>query len=235
MKLRQRKAVNLNENSVPTPLADSNRRYHFQVRTSDGHPWEDKFSALMKQQVCGHPGCTRMNIVGIERCEDHMSMDFGVRICPSQYGQGLVTTRAFAANEEFAFLYVGEVITHREKFRRYGRYTAPYTMDNSDSHQREPTCVDAALVRGVASIINHSDTPNVKASMTVNDRGVTIIKLMTLTDIPIAQELFLNYNAGHGSQHAQHYQFNKNERNTITFDNEGGNPPLKKSRRKSQV
>ncbi len=202
----------------PTPArvyTNSNLVYHFQVRNNDRAPWRDIFVAPMKQQVCEHSGCSRVNVIGLERCAEHMSSDLGVRIGPSLHGQGLFATRPFREGEVFGFTYLGEQITLRTKQQRYQGHTAPYGIDNADVTQDEKTCLDAATIRGVAAMINHSDSPNVRARLSVAPDTSTIIEFSAKQAIPAGHELFLDYNEGHAKPHAVHYLFSDNERSII--------------------
>ena len=90
----------------------------------------------------------------------------------------------FKPNEFIAY-YDGQVINHQELLERYGQWTAPYGI-KLHHNQYE----DAALSRGVGSLINHSPRrANVRFSISANNK----IKIIATKNIKNNAELFVNY------------------------------------------
>jgi SET domain-containing protein len=129
----------------------------------------------------------------------------------------------------------GEEMTHRANHRRYRGHTAHYSLVNADSTQEEPTVLDAATVRCIAAMMNHSATPNVVAFLSVAPDTSTRVEFRTLQAIPAGQELCFDYNAGHSERGSTRYTFHENERSVITRASSppASNPPSKRKAYKS--
>lgn len=84
--------------------------------------------------------------------------------------------------------YFGEIVTEAEIDRRYGDFTAPYSI------QRGPDeYIDAACVRSVVSMINHK--PKAKGANVefITNTETNNVEVVALKDIYSGTELFVDY------------------------------------------
>lgn len=135
----------------------------------DGCKQEKKiWSGLLRGQVCLDPNCTRYVYIGRPYCHQHLSKRMKIKIQESEIlgaGHGIFAHEKGKTCHDVVFKkgnivceYKGERISASKADERYGEDgLVAYGAD-------DPTgkVIDAALVRHVGSIANHSTRPNAK-------------------------------------------------------------------------
>ena len=187
------------------------RYFHF--HTDD--PDLDWFDAPLKSKQCekhtkSGARCKKKVIIGAPICWQHLKSQMFLEVNNSTIngaGKGLFARKPSAPDNEIIFKkgdfianYSGQIITQEELLRRYGDYTAPYGMELS---KKSRLIEDAALARGVGSLINHKPRgANVKFIRGRNNR----VRLHATKNIKNNDELFTNY--------GREYRFNEPTRSS---------------------
>jgi hypothetical protein len=146
---------------------------------------ERSFTCQLERRRCGGQdidasvgivrGCGQWVDVGLPFCPRHARRAYGVEIRPSSVqgaGLGLFATRPFAEDEKIA-PYFGERLTQTQLNERYGsvNVTAPYAIADGQNRQGRRMIADAACVRSIASLANHSSTAPNAEFVSVRLRG----------------------------------------------------------------
>jgi hypothetical protein len=169
------------------------------------------FECKLESSQCGAETktgapCKKNSVIGLPFCYVHSKSYLKLEIRDSDIegaGKGVFAFNPHAnhgrvfSRSEFICEYVGEVLTAEEVDERYGAthdLTAPYTIRVSANR-----FLDAACRRGIAGVINHSVTPNVRF-YTYQGR----VRCKAIRNINHGTELKANYYAG--------YQFQDNHR-----------------------
>ena len=117
-------------------------------------------------------------------------------------------------------LYQGEVTNHQEAIRRYGIHTNPYSLQatqrvfnsrmnrHSSRNIQSAPIIDAALLRGVGSIINHK--PHAQANVYFRCQKVPhmnewMYKILARQDILNGEELYVDYGDACGDFTHNHF------------------------------
>ena len=173
--------------------------YKFVFKVGD----EEYFSANVQSFQCndhtkaGHR-CTRTTVLGSPFCYTHLLYNKNLRIKPSTLpnaGKGLYAMNGKQGNEilfrigDTICQYTGEVLTGAQVEERYGDYTAPYT-----THVRDDRYLDAATIRGVASLAN-SWANHQNAQLWTHGNNVS---MKATKNIRNNQEIFCSYGQGGG-------------------------------------
>ena len=154
--------------------------------------------------------CKNRTVIGAAICWVHLLRKHNLAIRDSQYGKGLyaVDTKVNAQLQPKPIVfkkgakvieYLGEEVKAAVLEDRYGSKTAPYAMA-----KHKGLYVDAALLRGVGSLANHSPKPNCRAGLT-NRNTITIT---AYKNIRHGEEVTLNYNNQSADKQSR-YQFNE--------------------------
>ena len=104
--------------------------------------------------------CKNRCVIGNQLCWTHLLAHHNLRIAPSLHGKGLFVKNAnsnlpiYKPNQTI-IPYGGEPIDLLELHKRYGSGTAPYAVSLNSNATK---FIDAALLRGVGSLANHSTT-----------------------------------------------------------------------------
>ena len=134
--------------------------------------------------------CKNRCVIGNQLCWTHLLAHHNLRIAPSLHGKGLFVKNAnsnlpiYKPNQTI-IPYGGEPIDLLELHKRYGSGTAPYAVSLNSTATK---FIDAALLRGVGSLANHSTTPNARFSI---HKGK--ISLKALQNIYNNDEITVNY------------------------------------------
>ena len=199
--------------------------FHFHSKEYNGIQFDGKLTSeqCVHRHATGHR-CKNKTVMSLDRCWVHVRKDYHVKIAPSSVpdaGRGLFAFNGTNRNSNdvvFAngvrlFPYLGEIITKDTLEERYGTveddHTAPYVIElTKKSGQYE----DAALHRGIGSLINHGTRrqSNCRFSVTRNNR----IMVVTTKKIRNGEELRINYN-GNGNSGSR-YQINEDGIKTST-------------------
>ena len=153
--------------------------------------------------------CKNRTVIGAAICWIHLLRKHNLAIRDSQYGKGLFAIASVSDQlhpKPIVFKkgvkvieYLGEEVKADVIEDRYGSKTAPYAMAKAKG-----LYVDAALLRGVGSLANHSPRPNCRAGLT-NRNTITIT---AFKNIRHGEEIMLNYNNQSASKQSR-YQFNE--------------------------
>lgn len=201
--------------------------FHFHVANDD----RIHFDGMLASERCGHRHangdiCKKRTIMSLDRCWIHVRIDYHVKIADSSIpnaGKGLFAFDNTAPDNnnnivfkknECLFSYLGEVITRDTLDERYGQpdaeqHTAPYAIELTKKSQEYE---DAALHRGIGSLINHGTTSqaNCRFSITKNNR----IVIRATKDIRNGKELRINYRGA--SHNKSQYRINEHGVSTST-------------------
>jgi hypothetical protein len=174
--------------------------FHFHYTDAGGRL--RKFDKTLKSMRCIHriPGtgrCLKRCLIGLKECWMHLEKNRTLKIRESGHLQNLGHTGkglyAYHRNTNRVVLfkkgetickYNGERINTRELRKRYGRYTAPYGIKVGNKYE------DAALQRGVGSLVNHA-IRGTNCSL-VHDDDANVL-LEADTDIKNGDELLTSY------------------------------------------
>lgn len=147
-------------------------------------------------------------------CRAHLKSEFKVDIRPSTIpnaGLGLFVSSKQHGPDEVVFKahntivpYFGEAVDRQTIMERYGRFTAPYGIQNTNLHFE-----DGATHRGVGTLINHKPA-SANAYFSVF-RGKASIK--ALRGIKNNTELFLSYGRAYRMNEPVQYSTNKKKWN----------------------
>lgn len=140
--------------------------------------------------------CTKHSLIGIPYCWIHLQYNHYLKIKKSTIpngGLGLFAFNKKAGDNpifkkgEKIIQYVGENIDLEELNERYNKYTGPYAIQVNKN-----LYIDAALERGVGSLINHKNKSNTNCEF-MNSNKKKEIWIRATKNIYHDQELFLNY------------------------------------------
>ena len=147
--------------------------------------------------------CKRRCIIGFELCFSHRIKQDNIDIQPStipQAGVGLFADNGSDNNSvvfkkgDIIILYRGQMINKRELKKRYSRYTAPYCIQIDEPNDlNDPVYIDAALKRGLGSLINHKPHKNANCEFISDGGSVDYAEIVAIKDIKNGTELFVDY------------------------------------------
>lgn len=148
--------------------------------------------------------CRRRSCIGTGYCWAHLISHRHLRIKASLEpgaGKGVFVMDKTQGDHAVIFKprdlvieYDGEKVVEAVVDQRYGQWTAPYTVQNTE---REDLFEDAACHRGVGAIVNQSKTrPNVKFVSTGEGDAVHVA-LFAVRNIKNNAELLVNYNGSY--------------------------------------
>lgn len=158
--------------------------------------------------------CKKNVCIGLNVCSIHLPYQYKVKIATSlipNSGKGLFAFDVNAPSEDAVVFqandticpYNGQMIDKTTLVNRYGQYTAPYGLQT-----KKDTYEDAAIYRGVGSLINHKPGQSTNAKLAVNPRtGKGVIK--ATKKIRQGQEIYVNY--------GRDYQMNEPTRYTTNY------------------
>ena len=159
--------------------------------------------------------CKNHCVIGTPLCWVHLLYQKNLRIKPStvhEFGKGLFALNPKLPADTIMFRkgdtiaeYNGQRIDERTLIQRYGGYTAPYGVE-----LKKNTYIDAACLRGVASLANHTNNQrllNAKLVQVYTTLPQTI-KLKATKNIRNNTEIWINYGRA--------YRFNKNAEHYTT-------------------
>ena len=195
----------------------------------DGHPYFTGNLTNVRCQATKSDGtcCRNRTVIGAAICWIHLLRKHNLAIRNSQYGKGLFAI-ACASDKIHpnpilfkkgakVMEYLGEEVNAAVLEDRYGSSTAPYAMAKAKG-----LYVDAALLRGVGSMANHSPKPNCRAGLT-NRNTIT---LTAMKNIRHGEEVTLNYNSQNVTRQAQ-YKFNETTKHS-TNNIDSATPPIQR-------
>ena len=160
------------------------------------------FTGKLSNQQCmatskAQTQCNNRTVIGAGLCWIHLLKEHNLAIRAATHGRGLFAVKAGNPNFDDQLIvfrngdrileYTGDELNNDELTERYGQSTAPYAMAKNKG-----LFIDAALLRGPASLANHSPKPNAKAG--VSNRNTIV--LTATRAIKHGQEILLNYDAG---------------------------------------
>lgn len=161
--------------------------------------------------------CRRSACIGLPMCYSHIVDAFHVRIQDSTMsgaGKGLFAFRKGANPGDVVFFrkdyicpYNGEAIDAETLDARYGKYTAPYGMQLTQSIFH-----DAATKRGIGSLANHKPTRDANCRLVVNQRTKET-SIQALKSIKHGEELFCNYGKAFRFNEPVQYSTNRRKYN----------------------
>ena len=167
----------------------------------------------MKKKRCeaqNHTGtqCSRVTDIGAGLCSWHLSCryrlcikKFTIKIKNRSIGLGLFTTNPNNKKElvfrknEFILSYNGEVVTKKELNKRYGDYTAPYSIGGPlEDRYGKYSCPynNAARQRCTSSLLNHATGKHANCMFHYNVT-TKIVKIVAIKNIYTNEELFCDY------------------------------------------
>ena len=165
------------------------------------HSPTNTFNAPLKSHQCGfikanQERCKRRVVIGLPMCPVHVVATYKLAIDDSELehaGKGLFAFDKTKTVDEVIFTpnqvicpYGGEEVDNDEMQRRYGDYTAPYGLQLGESDEYE----DAALQRGIGSLINHYPRKqNCKLDLSDDNKG----QIVATEFIQNGQELYTSY------------------------------------------
>jgi hypothetical protein len=171
--------------------------YYFSFYDDDN---ERRFYAKMKTRQCtGHnkngQRCKRKCTIGFELCSTHLESEMNLKVKDSNIaGKGLFAFNRKENENEILIhkgdkitSYNGEFIDRDVLLQRYDVHTAPYGIQ----YDRD-TYIDSALLRGIGSLINHTQMKNTNVRFSV-DRRNRAINLVATRNIRNGDELLVNY------------------------------------------
>jgi hypothetical protein len=177
--------------------------FHFKIDDPRGnliHILNEPLQSMQCDYVIPRTGqqCRRQCVIGLPCCHSHLSLVYKVKIGPSTLpgaGKGLFVydkTKGDRAvvfrNNEDICPYFGDVITRDELEARYQDKTAPYGFLLNNAGRTE----DAALHRGVGSLINHKALSRSNCKIYVKrNTGRAFVKASK--NITNGSELFTSY------------------------------------------
>jgi hypothetical protein len=184
--------------------------FHFHFH-NPAEPQDDiNFNGQLVSQRCNFikthgSQCKRRCVIGLPCCHSHLPIKYHIQVKPSHIpgaNKGLFAYDKTKGANDIVFKgrrdthytsvpgqkicpYFGEVLTNAELDQRYGNLTAPYGIQVAQDRYE-----DAALKRGVGSLINHkpSNQANCEFFKTNN-----LIELRAKKNIRNGQELYVNY------------------------------------------
>jgi hypothetical protein len=186
-------------------LKDSKKYFHFHYIDASGI--RHRFDEKLKSKQCNHirsdnSRCLKRCLIGLDLCWIHLESTKKLKINKSRYlrrfqgENGLYafkrnggTRRLFKKNDVICN-YNGEVINTDELEYRYGNKTGPYAVKISQDLYE-----DAALQRGVGSMINHTFRQN-RINCHLKKRNGRI-KIIALKDIKNGTELLTTYGSAY--------------------------------------
>ena len=160
------------------------------------------FTGKLSNQQCmatskAQVQCNNRTVIGAGLCWIHLLKQHNLAIRAATHGKGLFAVKAGKPNFDDQLIvfrngdrileYTGDELSNDELTERYGDSTAPYAMAKNKG-----LFIDAALLRGPASLANHSPKPNARAG--VSNRNTIV--LTATRAIKHGQEILLNYDAG---------------------------------------
>ena len=160
------------------------------------------FTGKLSNQQCmatskAQVQCNNRTVIGAGLCWIHLLKQHNLAIRAATHGKGLFAVKADKPNFDDRLIvfrngdrileYTGDELSNDELTERYGDSTAPYVMAKNKG-----LFIDAALLRGPASLANHSPKPNARAG--VSNRNTIV--LTATRAIKHGQEILLNYDAG---------------------------------------
>ena len=186
------------------------------------HDGENHFDEALVSSRCKHINnitnhrCRKRCLIGLDKCWIHLLTDHSLRIKRSAFltrkniqGVGLFVqakkgtkkrTKIFKKNEVIC-AYNGNVINHETLNERYEDKTAPYTVELKNN-----TYEDAAIYRGVGSLINHTSQSKSNCRLSLSNKNR--IQIKASKHIYDGTELLTNY--------GKDYKFNENGVQTTT-------------------
>ena len=191
------------------------------VVVGDGYKFDMKnsvtnqpiFSGVLRQERCtankrDGTRCSRIVTIGLPYCFQHRNVQ-KLKIKDSnipQANKGLFAFDATKAPGDIVFkrndriaTYDGEEMSTLSIENRYGDFTAPYGLQHHAN--REISSTDAALRRGIASLVNHTIISRTNARLSFNtDKGI----LKASKNIRNGQEILVNYGADYRFQDSVH-------------------------------
>ena len=153
-------------------------------------------SAITKEDT----QCSRNTCIGTSMCWQHMMRELKLKIRPSDIPprpspnfKGLFAWDSkaddnaviFQRGDRIPIIYVGELISKETASRRYGIFTAPYSMQKNKT-----TDYDSACLRGIAALINDNDRRRLNAEF-YTYRGE--VRLRAIKPIKNRQEIYASY------------------------------------------
>ena len=176
--------------------------YKYQFK--DNNPGGKHFDCQLQCDRCTYVNettqrqCRRNVCIGLRMCWQYTIMVSHLRIKQStnpDAGKGLFVQSKDHANNEVVFRinnvicsYVGEHMSNRQMDQRYGNKTANYATQGI----RRNDNIDSACLRGIGSLINHSNMPNAEIQLNRVARR-RVVQVVALGDITNGQEIFINY------------------------------------------
>lgn len=176
-------------------LALKQKCFTFQGRLR-GTGVEQNFSGKLYQRKCAVPSCYTWVDVGLPYCKAHLESELHLEIKPSTipsaglgvFAKGRRRRGAVFQADQKICEYLGEKLRLPEIERRYGsrfaggkEFTAPYVLEVKTN-----LFVDGALLRGVGTMINHSDSKSLNCFFHKN-------MVYALKPIYHGQELLVSY------------------------------------------
>lgn len=171
--------------------ADAAKAEHLQGNTPlvytfimNGHAW----TAPLRQCACAlcfKP--TNMHPV----CADCARTEWGVEVFDTTNGKGIGVKATRKVQQGTCFPYAGEVLRPAQEAGRYLHKTAHYGF-KEDGH----SMIDAALVRSIASTVNHAgEGEKCNCVLRYDADGMPVVQ--TTIDVPADTVLELDYGAAY--------------------------------------
>lgn len=152
--------------------------------------------------------CGKQCVIGVQICWVHLLYQFNLRVkstnsVPQQNAKGLFALNPKKDKNAILFnrgdniiQYTGEYINKNELYRRYGKYTAPYTIEYKKDH-----FIDGACKRGIGTLVNHKAKTYANAEFLFTKNAETKkidgVKLVATKIIRNSEEIFVNYGKGY--------------------------------------
>lgn len=143
-----------------------------------------------------HKRCKRRVVIGLPCCASHLPLKYKLQIRESKIpraNKGVFAYDPNKGNKDVVFRknddicpYYGEIINVHTLNQRYGDATGPYAVELDDGEYE-----DAAIYRGIGSLINHKAERFANAILFLNDNNRIII--VAKKNIRNNEELYLNY------------------------------------------
>lgn len=137
--------------------------------------------------------CRRQTSIGAGHCYQHMRRDLRLVVRPCEYGKGVFAFGKGVVHRDEAIVagYESRYVNMSQIDKEYGNFVAPYAVAFYPGDVGQ----DGATLRGIGSMINHSDFPNCRLSV---DETVTppVCNVVATCDIEGGSELTIHYNAG---------------------------------------
>jgi hypothetical protein len=174
-------------------------KFHFHGYDENDSSDDEDFECRILSERCigqtkNRTRCKNRVIIGVPYCWCHLASVKHLKIKESlipNSGKGLFVQDKSKGNDEVIFKknvniieYTGEIINEEQLIERYGKFTAPYGLQNGQVY------IDSACDRGIASLINHKPMTQTNVRFS---RYAGRINIKATKNIKNNRELFVCY------------------------------------------